>query len=105
MREGPVTLLNAFLTSSKARGEQLDNLRRLLMVESIGKIHVWATGHDILLRVRRTDKSFSDVWGQWTVQLISGCHVKAWNFSLTALADANMLPSCSDRDFGQKRAV
>jgi hypothetical protein len=29
MREGPVALLNAFLTSSKARGEQLDNLRRL----------------------------------------------------------------------------
>jgi hypothetical protein len=37
MREGPVALLNTFLTSSKARGEQLDNLRRLLMVESIQK--------------------------------------------------------------------
>jgi hypothetical protein len=38
MRECPVALLNAFLTSSKACGEQLDNLRCLLMVESIGKI-------------------------------------------------------------------
>jgi hypothetical protein len=73
-----VTLLNAFLTSSKAGGEQLDVLRRLLMVE---RFHVWATGHDVLLRVGRTDKRFLDVWGQWTVQLISGRHAaKAWNF-------------------------
>jgi hypothetical protein len=38
MREGPVVLLNTCLTSNKARVEQLDDLRRLLMVESIRKI-------------------------------------------------------------------
>jgi hypothetical protein len=38
MREGPVALLNTFLTSSKAWEEQLEDLLRLLMVESIRKI-------------------------------------------------------------------
>jgi hypothetical protein len=37
-------------------------------------------GHNVLLRVGRADKSFPDVWGQWTAQLISGFHAKAWNF-------------------------
>jgi hypothetical protein len=43
MREGPVVLLNTFLTSSKARGEQLDDLRRRLMVERSGEFYVSAT--------------------------------------------------------------
>jgi hypothetical protein len=79
-----VAPLNAFLTSSKARGEQLDNLRHLLMVKS----KISCVGN----KTTRGKKRKKGHEGQ--TSQTENCDV------VRKEVRANMPPSCSDRDFG-----